>query len=622
MSKDYLAEITSLVESKFRNAEDYAEATWQSAVNYLSDLSSIVADFDFNPVDLDFSIEPISVGSYDPARPTRPDLDVQLPDAPSAGSLDEVLVKDVDIPDIDFVAPDISLPSTPRVSWPQEPGEPPAVEDVDVPSKPDYELPDVPSLDEIVLPDAPEVDVPQMDVDLPSIDIETPSLIFDYSETMHSSDLSDALASRLLSGVRDGMTGLPADVENAIWQRARDRDALRNEQMYREAENYFASRGHTLPPGALAGRLAQVQQEIARSEQQLNYEISIEQARLAQRNTQFMITAALQYEQQIMQYEDGMARRSLQAAQYVQQASLDLFRAEIAKHQLLLERYRSAAAVYESKIRAGLALLEQYRLRLTASRLQADIQRTQVELYRTQVGAVETLMRLYATEMDAARLRLDVSRMRLFAFGEKVRVYTSTIAANTARYNAYQAAIAGEAAKVQMYGEQVRAYLGKVEAARAKSSIKIAEASARLDANRLKIEKYRADIDQYRARIASLLGEVETKARAYGYDVSMYAADVGLARTKIDGDIASYTARTRHIDATVRQALAQAEINLNAALRLHEVQTNAVKAGATVTAQMAASALSSVAAGANMSYRGGYSVSQATDIGYYYHYYP
>ena len=55
----------------------------------------------------------------------------------------------------------------------------------------------------------------------------------------------------------------------------------------------------------------------------------------------------------------------------------------------------------------------------------------------------------------------------------------------------------------------------------------------------------------------------------------------------------------------------QAKINLEELTRLHYIQVEAIKAGATISAQMAASALSSVAAGAQLSFRGGFEESKA-----------
>ena len=113
---------------------------------------------------------------------------------------------------------------------------------------------------------------------------------FVYNEGVYSSLLDAAVKEGLLNWIENGGTGLDADVENELWERTLARTEADNERAYREAENYFASRGYDLPPGALAGRLLEINREIVRNRTQINAEISIEQARLAQNNTQIQIT--------------------------------------------------------------------------------------------------------------------------------------------------------------------------------------------------------------------------------------------------------------------------------------------------------------------------------------------
>ena len=60
-----------------------------------------------------------------------------------------------------------------------------------------------------------------------------------------------------------GGDGVPPDIEAAIWQRARARDTQEAARMTQEALSQFSSRGFSLPSGALAARVLEVQQEAA-----------------------------------------------------------------------------------------------------------------------------------------------------------------------------------------------------------------------------------------------------------------------------------------------------------------------------------------------------------------------
>ena len=601
----YLGTIHEMVKSKFSSAEEYADDAWNVATAYLDEVASVASGFEF---DFPFfgSVVQLNVDNHIPAMPDRPDMDVELPDSPPDPILEAVLVDPVDIPNFDIVSPTITIPDAPSVDWPSDPGESPSIVYPEIPTKASYDLPDVPTIEDIVIPTAPETEVPNFEGELPVDDVDLPQSIFIYDEAVYVSALRDAVSDKLLENVQDGGTGLAVDVEDALWERARARLELEKERKYEEVEGYFSARGFNIPQGALSSALMEIIKENARADEQLNYEIMIEQARLAQTNTHFALTTAVQQEANIMAFVGGVAGRALDAAKYSQEAAIAIFNASVAKYNQKLLAYQTCATVYESRIRAVGLILENYKTKLEGVKIVAEVQGLYIDLYRAQVSAVETLVNLYKTEMEAARIQGDLERIKLDAFRSKIEAYNAKLQAITSRYNAYQAHIAGEEAKAAVYDSQVKGYLGRVEGVKTEASINIAEANAKIESNRNLIEAYRADISKYEATAKSLLGELEVNGRVYGYDVGAYEANVKLAGVKIEGDISSYRARVEYSRTWMDQQLEKVKMRLDAALKLHEIQVEALKSGSNVTAQMAASALASVAAGAQLSYRGSY----------------
>jgi hypothetical protein len=85
---------------------------------------------------------------------------------------------------------------------------------------------------------------------------------------------------------------VPASVENAIWNRARDRevqDAQRAEQSLIDAT---AARGFDLPPGALAANIAANQTELSKKLATLERDIAIKDFDIANENTKFAVQQA------------------------------------------------------------------------------------------------------------------------------------------------------------------------------------------------------------------------------------------------------------------------------------------------------------------------------------------
>lgn len=86
---------------------------------------------------------------------------------------------------------------------------------------------------------------------------------------------------------------VPIDVENALWNRAKDREvqeALRNEASVIEAS---AMRGFTAPPGALNAAVAANQQELSKKLTTINRDIAIKAFDTANENTKFAIEQAV-----------------------------------------------------------------------------------------------------------------------------------------------------------------------------------------------------------------------------------------------------------------------------------------------------------------------------------------
>lgn len=93
--------------------------------------------------------------------------------------------------------------------------------------------------------------------------------------------------------INNGGTGIPAAVEEQIWQRSRDKEALEASRLEAEAVSSFAERGFTLPPGALAHRLLVVQQAAANKNSSHARDVAIKQVEIEIENIRFAITTAV-----------------------------------------------------------------------------------------------------------------------------------------------------------------------------------------------------------------------------------------------------------------------------------------------------------------------------------------
>jgi hypothetical protein len=155
-------------------------------------------------------------------------------------------------------------------------------------------------------------------VDLSGIDpADPPATIADslsWIASSYDTTLFTPLLARIINDLQTGATGLDATVEQEIFDRARARQTIEFNKTQTEIEDYFAARGFELPPGAMAGRLQEQASEQARNLLDLNGKIMIEQAELAQKNSQFILGLAKDLEAVLRDFYNKTNDRSLDYA--------------------------------------------------------------------------------------------------------------------------------------------------------------------------------------------------------------------------------------------------------------------------------------------------------------------
>lgn len=252
-----------------------------------------------------------------------------------------------------------------------------------------------------------------MTISIPTITIPTYDLVepgvteLGYTEATYNSDLQAALKTALIDFIENGGTGLGADVEDALWERGRARQQILNERVYDEANEFFASRGYTIPAGALSGRLTEALAEQTRADAQLNFEIMIEQARLARAQSEHTINASLALEGQDKEQFNAIANRTLEAAKVAVQVILDLYNARVAAFISKMESTKLIVEAEKLKVDAAVA----------ANRGIIDIYTADIDGFKAklaaEIGIVEAIAKVYGYkiagyEADARVAALDL----------------------------------------------------------------------------------------------------------------------------------------------------------------------------------------------------------------------
>jgi hypothetical protein len=105
--------------------------------------------------------------------------------------------------------------------------------------------------------------------------------------------LNAAAQAWLLNAINNGGTGIDPNIEDAIWQRAKDRIDDQMTTAEQDATVQFAALGWASPPGGLAARLRRIQEEARIKSCEVNRDAAIKAADQEQENVQFAISEAL-----------------------------------------------------------------------------------------------------------------------------------------------------------------------------------------------------------------------------------------------------------------------------------------------------------------------------------------
>lgn len=607
----------NLVNERFDLTQAFAAETYEATKGFISDLQEIIAELTPPPTEDVDSITIPSIPEFDyTSRPRLGNLVIpnewptSKPSAPFLETLPDIV--DISFPVMSFSQPSWNNPQKPTMDIIESPGSAPELNTPSLPDIPNVTLPDAPTLDTITLPSAPASTLPEFNEELFAEDISIDGVSFNWQESPYNSEVWETLLDKVVAGIRDGGTGLAADVEQEIWDRALRRQQAENEKLYRETEEYFASRGWPAPPGAMAGRLAEAAQEIAKNNTDLNGKIAIEQAELAQKNTQFLLDKGVNLETILREFHNTSANRALDGAKTLVGSAIDIFNARVAGYNLKIERYKAMAAVYEARVRAALEAVEIFKAQIEGARVTADVQKNLIEIYEKQIAAIETRVRLYSAQMDGVKVAAEIEGMKLEQFRLSTQVYVSRLEAEKVKFDIYGKEVDAEASKAQVFAEQVKSFVAEVDAAKAKNELQMNHLNAVATKNQQLIEQYKGELTGYTAEVDAAAKKVDGVVRGFEAEARAYSAET-------DAEAAMYGTKTKEIEARISQArflvekaVAQIESATKGYVAIKELQVKGVEGAMNVGAQLSSAAMNAVNATASI----GYNQSRSEDANY------
>lgn len=364
----------------------------------------------------------------------------------------------------------------------------------------------------------------------------------------------------------DGGTGLKPGVEDAIYSRAREKNDVEAARVRNAAYGEAASRGFTLPTGALLSAVARARQEAANNNLKAASDIVVMQAEMEQKNLQFAVTTSIGLRKMVLDatlaYMQSLTQLNGQALEYAKSvlgAIIELYNTAVKAFSLKLDGYRAEAAVFETQLKSAMAGIELYKAEIDALQAMTVVDQAKVAVYRARIDALQSATLMYKTQVDAEVSKASFEKLKLDMFQAKVQAYSAEVQAKTAEWNGYSAAWQGEVAKSNNFRAQVDAYRAEVEGYKAniEGQAKIGEGTAMNN---------KALADGYTARVNAYAAEVRAKGEKARVEVENESQKVHAFQAQAQAELANAQSGVEYFRAVSGVALERAKIRMQAQL--------------------------------------------------------
>ncbi|MBT8448782.1 MAG: hypothetical protein KJO69_03780, partial [Gammaproteobacteria bacterium] len=533
-------------------AHNYAsqafDNTWcflTGIANYAPSLNDVTSNVSFDEI-----TTPVPVINL-PDALVAPDVALTVPNFPDnfvPGDLYEFDENAVGAPPVlTDVAPTINLPATPGDLEAEAPTNAPEVLEFPFPDAPSTSLPSVPSFENLNLPATPDFNIPEFTQDLPvaPADLVAPNLTFDFQEEAYSSQLMTSLTNELIDRIQNGGTGLNPYIEQAIWDRARNREdqnAIRSENQINVEQ---AAKGFSRPSGAHLAALDQLAQETQNKNADLSREIAIKQAEMEQQNIQFALQTSLALEQTYLQNWNQVQQRAFDVEKYIQDFAVQMYEIALKRYEVQVEIYKAYSQAFEARVRAELGKAEIFKTELEGQKLIGDINIQRVELYKAQLAGINQAVEIYKSEVQATQTKLKGESLKIQNFKSLVDVYATQVQAKASEYDMYANAVKGQMAKVDIYDSQVKAFVSRVNAYASRADVEIKRVDSDIQLEGLRLQEYLARLQAVVQTVEAESSVAQAQIEAFKGEAAAYTAIVGAEGTRLDAESKVYDLELR-----------------------------------------------------------------------------
>lgn len=538
----------------------------------------------------------------EPAQPVRPNYfpfsGISVPNATDGSEFVRDLVNAADVPVFNPPVVTINIPNAPAPIDLSGLPIAPVLATVAIPVAPTLVQPELGNILQIVIPTFAGLNLPTFTAVAPTFDALDPAPLA-WGEPVYVSTGLPALKARVAAMLAGG-TGLTPAVEQALFDRLREK--VDNDASMKRGEAFatYASRGFDMPPGMLVEQVNAASDAGRLQVNSFARDILVQSAAWEIENLRFAVTNGISLEAQLISLFNNEAERVFMAAKTRVEADTAIYNAKTAVFSARNQAYATAAAVLGELIKAELAKLEAFKAQIEAQTLVGTVNEQTIKAFLARQEGLKNLVELYKATVGGAQASIDAERAQVQMYGEGVQAYAARVTADKTRFDVYKTQIEGEVAKENLLEISARAFAATVEGYKAKGSIQTENVRAKVEALNAATTRFSALLQAERDRVSADSDVVRSQVAAFQADITKFVALLD-DKTKLKSlNISKQEAGLRNIIAYYEVVVKEYDAALGRLEQESAVRVKALESIAATTSQLAAGAMAAMHVSAQM----------------------
>lgn len=429
--------------------------------------------------------------------------------------------------------------------------------------------------------------IPTFNVTVPTLVLTEPNIVSYVEKAWYASTTLTLVQSRLQTALTDDTDlGLTSATQQALWDAARDREYRQQAAAIADLER-METLGYAFPPGVFIDARVKIQTETNNTLAGLSREIMVEQAKLRLENVTKAREQAISLESKMVDYYNQINQRAFESAKYQTESAVSIYNAEVKTYETRLEAYKTQALVYDTQLKGITAYVEQLKAQIEFERTKAQIDQALVDAYRGEVDAAVAVLKVYETQVEIIKTQAEVEKIKVDAYGAQIQAFVGTVNAYSAEVGAYKTSIEAQGVIEQTYKTSVDAYAAEVAAG-------VSVVNAKIAGYRAEIDTYTAQLDGYKAALQAQVSQAQAATQYNLSEVEEYKGRVSAITSYNEVLTQQWKAVVDTNERIAEVAVRAAEANGQLTISTRNLQLEASKVGATVSAQLGSAALNAI----------------------------